>query len=259
MKKLSRKEFIKNSSLTASALLLKPDLLIAQKHTIKAIAFDGLVVFDPRPVFKKINELFPEKGKELVDVFQSKQFSYQWLRSCGHQYKDFWEITKGALDFAFEKFNLKNSANEKKIILQQFETITVWPDVVSNLQKLKEQNLKLCLLSNMTEKMLLQFINNSNTKTFFDHVISTDIIHDYKPSPSAYQLGIHQLRLKKEEILFVPFAGWDLAGAKWFGYPAFWVNRLNAPMEKLDASFDGSGADFFALTEFVKKYNNQNM
>ena len=255
MKNLSRKDFIRNSSLAASALLWKPELFTTQKYSIKAIAFDGLAVFDPRPVFKKMNELFPGKANQLVDVFQSKQFSYQWLRTCGHRYKNFWEVTRDALDFAFEKLGLSDSGNEKKMIMQQFETITAWPDVVSGLEQLKQKNLRLCLLSNMTEKMLLQFVTNSNTKTFFDQVISTDIIRDYKPSAAAYRLGTDQLKLKKEEILFVPFAGWDLAGAKWFGYPVFWVNRLNAPVEQLDATADGAGPDFFALTEFVSGYN----
>ena len=27
--------------------------------------------------------------------------------------------------------------------------------------------------------------------------------------------------------------GWDAAGAKWFGYTTFWVNRLNLPVEEL--------------------------
>ena len=40
----------------------------------------------------------------------------------------------------------------------------------------------------------------------------------------------------REGIPFVAFAGWDVAGAGWFGYPTFWVNRLGvAP--------DGAGRD----------------
>ncbi len=66
-------------------------------------------------------------------------------------------------------------------------------------------------------------------------VISTDEKQTYKPSRMAYQLAIEKLKLRKEEILFVPFAGWDMAGATWFGYPTFWLNRLNTPHEELDA------------------------
>jgi hypothetical protein len=41
----------------------------------------------------------------------------------------------------------------------------------------------------------------------------------------AYRLGTDALALDADEILFVAFAGWDVAGAKWFGYPTFWNNR----------------------------------
>jgi 2-haloacid dehalogenase len=51
----------------------------------------------------------------------------------------------------------------------------------------------------------------------FHHVISTDRIRSFKPDPRAYQLGFDVLGLRKEAILFVAFAGWDVAGSKWFG------------------------------------------
>ena len=46
-------------------------------------------------------------------------------------------------------------------------------------------------------------------------------------------------------------AGWDVARAKWFGYPTFWVNRSNAPAEELGVAPDGAGADLNDLVKFV--------
>ena len=57
--------------------------------------------------------------------------------------------------------------------------------------------------------------------------------------------------LKKEEIAFAAFAGWDAAGAKWFGYPTFWVNRLNLPVEELGVAPDGVGSGLDDLVRFV--------
>ena len=37
------------------------------------------------------------------------------------------------------------------------------------------------------------------------------------------------------------FAGWDVAGARWFGYPPVWVNRLELPVEELAVALDGRG------------------
>jgi len=47
------------------------------------------------------------------------------------------------------------------------------------------------------------------------------------------------------------FAGWDAAGAKWFGYPTFWVNRLGAPVEELGVTPDGIGSGLGDLVKFV--------
>ena len=71
-------------------------------------------------------------------------------------------------------------------------------------------------------------------------------------SSAAYQLGVDSLRLPREQILFVPFAGWDAAGAKTFGYPTFWINRLHAALEEWGAAPDGIGRDVADLLRFLK-------
>jgi 2-haloacid dehalogenase len=64
-------------------------------------------------------------------------------------------------------------------------------------------------------------------------------------------LGIDGLKLPREEILFVPFAGWDAAGAKSFGYSTFWVNRLNLPLEELGIAPDAVGTNLNDLLTFI--------
>ena len=68
----------------------------------------------------------------------------------------------------------------------------------------------------------------------------------------AYQLAMDQFKLGRDEILFVPFAGWDAAGAKWFGYQTFWVNRLNAPVEELGGVPDAVGTNLTDLVHYLK-------
>jgi 2-haloacid dehalogenase len=57
--------------------------------------------------------------------------------------------------------------------------------------------------------------------------------------------------LPREQILFVAFAGWDAAGAKAFGYPTYWVNRLGLPREELGILPDAVGTDLTDLTAYV--------
>jgi 2-haloacid dehalogenase len=64
-------------------------------------------------------------------------------------------------------------------------------------------------------------------------------------------MGPDAFKLPKEEIAYAAFAGWDAAGAKWFGYPTFWVNRANAPVEELGVTPDGTGVGMADLVKFV--------
>ena len=94
-------------------------------------------------------------------------------------------------------------------------------------------------------------IKNAGLDGVFAHVLSTDQIRAYKPEPRAYQMALDALQLQREEILFVAFAGWDAAGAKWFGYPTFWVNRLHLPGEALGVTPDAMGRDLTDVVRFV--------
>lgn len=257
MDSISRRKFIQTTGFTIAGLSFSANSFASNssKTKIKAIAFDGFPIFDSRPVFKKVNELFPEKGKQLTDIWRTKQFSYQWLRATGNKYKNFWEVTKDALLYAAKDCEITLSQSDLVAIMNEYKSINIWSDVRPALQQLKNAELRLCFLTNMTEEMIIQGLKNSQTNEYFDHILSTDKIQTYKPSPAAYQIGVDTLKLKKEEILFVAFAGWDMAGSKWFGYPTYWVNRLNSPVDNLDAEPDGVGENLEDLVEFVTEYN----
>jgi 2-haloacid dehalogenase len=64
-------------------------------------------------------------------------------------------------------------------------------------------------------------------------------------------LGVERLNLKKEEIVFAAFGGWDAYGAKNFGYTTYWVNRFNLPTEKLDIEADKTSNNLEGLLKFV--------
>ena len=258
---MNRKVFIKTTTLASAKLLIAPSIFEARSNPsqIKAIAFDAFSIFDPRPIFNCINEIIPNNGNHVIELWQIKQFSYQWLRICGNRYKNFWEVTKDALDAALAQSNVLLSDVKKMEIMSHYQNINVWSEVPSVLKTLKDENVRLCILSNMTEDMLLRGLINSDTKRFFDYVISTDEKRIYKPCPAAYLMAINKLNLKRENILFAPFASWDMAGAKWFGYPTFWVNRFNTIADSLEATPDGVGSDLKGIAEFIKSYNSKAM
>lgn len=223
----------------------------ASKTQIQAIAFDAFPIFDPRPVSALAEELFPGNGMALSDEWRTRQFEYTWLRVVAQRYADFWQVTEDALTFAANKLKLDLSAEKRERLMNGYLNLKAWPDVPPALSALKNSGVRLALLSNFTQHMLQANIKSAGLPGIFEQVISTDQARTFKPDPRAYRLGIESLGLQPNQILFAAFAGWDAAGARLFGYPTFWVNRLKAPAEELDAVPDASGGSLLDLVQFL--------
>ena len=195
--------------------------------------------------------MFPGKGADLSTEWRTHQFEYTWLRVAARRYADFWQVTQDALVFAASKVKVELSPQQRDKLMHAYLELKTWPDAVPALDSLKRSGMRLAFLSNFTSTMLDACIHRSGVNEMFEQVISTDQARTFKPAPEAYQLGTDSLRLAREEILFVAFAGWDAAGAKAFGYPTFWVNRLKLPMEELGEVPDGIGNDLSDLVDFL--------
>jgi 2-haloacid dehalogenase len=218
---------------------------------IKAIAFDGFPIIDPRPVAAKTEELFPGKGLELGHAWRTRQFEYTWLRTLGGQYADFWEVTEESLVFAAKMLKIDLSADQRDQLMQTYLTLKAWPDVLPALKALRDAGIRMAFLSNFTDAMLDAAVRTSGLEGLLEDHLSTDKVRAFKPDPRAYQMGVDAFKLPKEEIAFAAFAGWDVAGARWFGYPTFWINRLNLPVEELGVVPDGVGSGLGDLVKFV--------
>jgi 2-haloacid dehalogenase len=226
----------------------------AMPHTkIKAVAFDAFPIFDPRPIFALSEKLFGPKGTELNNAWRTRQFEYTWLRSLSHRYTGFWKITEDALVFAARLTNIELSTENRARLMQSYLELKPWQDVPSALKALRESGVRLAFLSNFTPRMLESNIRSSGLEGMFEQALSTDRVSTYKPDPKAYQLAVDALKLKREEIAFAAFAGWDAAGAKSFGYPTFWINRLRQPLEELGVKPDAIGETLADLESFIQQ------
>lgn len=235
----------------SAAAGLSADSGSAAAHACRGVAFDGFPIFDPRPVSAKAESLFPGKGAALMAAWRTRQFEYQWLRALADDYADFVRATSEGLVFAARSLDLELPLRARDDLVGAYEALGVWPDVPGALKALRAAGLKLAIVSNLTQPLLEDGLRRAGLAGAFDQVLSSDAIRSFKPSRRAYQLGVDALRLRREQILFVPFAGWDAAGAKTFGHPTFWVNRLQAPIEEWGAAPDGVGRDMADLLKFL--------
>jgi 2-haloacid dehalogenase len=246
-----RRKFL--GRLAASGLALQgfANKAASARSNIGAVAFDGFPILDPRPVFALVDQLYPERGVELSNVWRARQFEYTWLRTLSRRYSDFWQVTDDALVFAAKAVKVELTPENHASLMEAYLKLQCWPDVPAALSSLKKAGIRLAFLSNLTARMLDAGIRNSRLDGVFDHVLSTDLVNAFKPDPRAYQMGIDALGLGADRILFAAFAGWDAVGAKSFGYPTFWVNRQNQPGEELGVAPDATGANLNDLVEFL--------
>jgi 2-haloacid dehalogenase len=202
---------------------------------IKAYVFDVYgTLFDVHSVKEKCEELFPEKGDSISLTWRKKQLEYFFLRQLMGNYEDFQTITKEALRYALDEHHEEWSNYIEETLISAYSHLTLYPEVIEVLKKVRRS--KLAIFSNGTRDMLDSLISNAELTPYFDQIISVDEIKQYKPTSASYNYALKQLGVKREEVLFISSNGWDISGAKNFGFQTAWINRANLPEEKLNLS-----------------------
>ena len=221
------------------------------KPKIKAIAFDAFPIFDPRSIDALAEAEFPGRGAALVALWRTRQFEYGWLRTLTNSYVDFWRCTEDALSFAAKSMGLDLDGEKRRRLMNGYLALKAWPDAMPALHALQAAGLRLAFLSNFTAAMLDAAVKNSGLDGLFEAHLTTDRVRAFKPDPRAYRMGVDAFGLAREEIAFCAFAGWDVAGAKSFGYPTIWINRTGAALEELGIVPDAAGAGLQDLVAYV--------
>ncbi|MBT7954156.1 MAG: haloacid dehalogenase type II [Rhodospirillaceae bacterium] len=202
-------------------------------ENIGACVFDAYgTLFDVASAAAQCKDELGDKWEPLSDIWRMKQLNYTWLRSLMEEYKDFWQVTDDALDFAMDTLGIDDKALKGKLI-NLYATLDAYPEVPAMLETLRSNNVRTAILSNGNMTMLNFAVESAGLSELFDAVISVDKIKIYKPHPSVYQLAVDELSLSAERICFMSSNAWDVAGAANFGFKVNWVNRFGQATERL--------------------------
>lgn len=203
------------------------------QYPTKAFVFDVYgTLFDVYSVADKCNQYFPEKGEQISKTWREKQLEYTNLRQIMGNYKNFYSITKDALHFAVRKYGEEINEKAENELLKEYLYLTPYSEVKEVLNQLK--NKKLAVFSNGSHDMLDPLIEKSELSGEFDQIISADEVKHFKPTIESYHYVSQILEVKPEEVLFMSSNGWDISGAKNYGFQTAWINRQNLPIEELN-------------------------
>jgi 2-haloacid dehalogenase len=227
----------------------------------RAVIFDAYgTLFDVHSVVAAAEQLFPGHGDALSQLWRQKQIEYTQLRTLadlsGRRYETFWNITIDALRYAAVKLGLGDALTlpAEKRLMDEYACLSAFPDTVPALRELRERfEIPLAILSNGNPPMLDIAVKSAGMSGLFDHVLSVDAVRAYKPAAAAYALGTEAFDARARDIVFVSSNGWDIAGAAWFGYTTFWINRAALPIEELGVGPDASGRGMEELIAFIER------
>ncbi len=200
---------------------------------IKAIIFDAYgTLFDVNSAAENCKEKIGNKWESFANYWRTTQLEYTWLRSLMKRHKDFWQITEDSLNKSMKFFNIDNSMKED--LLNLYKVLSTFSEVKETLNKLKEKNHKLAILSNGTPSLLNKLINSNKLENIFDDIFSIEEVGIYKPHSRVYELPVKKYQIQKNEIIFLSANTWDISGAGNYGYNTVWVNRSNNIFDNLD-------------------------
>src|SRR5271166_4393233 len=193
--------------------------------TIKAFVFDAYgTLYDVQSVAGVISTAFPGHGAYITRVWRLKQLEYTWLRSLMGRYEDFLAVTRDSLLYTLGTLGLTADQALFDRIVAAYNTLSPYPEAAEALRSL--QTNRLAILSNGSPAMLDALIRNSGLDRYLEAVISVDAKKAYKPDPSAYELVEDRLGCRPEEVVFVSSNGFDVAGARSFGFKVVRIERV---------------------------------
>jgi 2-haloacid dehalogenase len=202
----------------------------------KAFVFDAYgTLFDVHSVVEA-GRTVTDDPQALSTLWRQKQLEYTWLRALMGRYEDFWAVTEAALRWALGRLGIRAGEAEIARLMEAYLSLAAFPEVPDALAAMA--GTPLGILSNGSPKMLAAAVRSSGLEGRLTHVLSVDAVRTYKPSPAVYELGTRAFGLSAADILFVSSNGWDVAGAKVFGYRVCWCNRLGGPRENLGVTPD---------------------
>lgn len=204
-----------------------------ERGTIKACVFDAYgTLLDFNSAVAAYQDQIGKSAADVSELWRRKQLEYTWLRSLMRRYEDFWHVTGNALDYALETFGI-DDAKLRDNLLEAHRTLSPYPEVPKMLKTLKQAGMTTAILSNGSPQMLADAVDSAEIGDSLDHLFSVEEVGIFKPAPDVYQIATRSLGLPADNILFMSSNAWDIHGASTFGFRCVWINRGNAPRERL--------------------------
>ena len=226
--------------------------LFKKLEGVQVVVFDAYgTLFDTASPIQKHLGVLGDKAAELAKLWRAKQLEYSWIRSLVGAHADFWQVSRDALDYAFEALEI-NEVGLAEELMTDLLALEPYADAISGVQALRTRGKRLAILSNGSPSMLDTMIRRVGWDKTFEYVLSVEEVGIYKPSRRVYRLAMQKFGLQDApSVCFVSGNGWDANSAAQFGFQAVRIKRSAIPDDRLPGKLAGVITNLAQLNELV--------
>lgn len=200
---------------------------------IRAAIFDAYgTLLDFHGAMAAHKDQLGESWQRISHDWRVKQIEYTWVRTLSGpaHYRDFWTLTREALDFVAARNGISDAALLDSL-MEAYRVLPAYPEAAKMLKALKARGIACAILSNGEPDMLRAAVRGAGIESLLDDVISIHALRAYKVAPVVYRLPVARFAFEPAGMAFVSSNPWDAFGAREAGYRVFWINRSGQPDE----------------------------
>ena len=226
--------------------------LFKKLEGVQVVVFDAYgTLFDTASPIQKHLGVLGDKAAELAKLWRAKQLEYSWIRSLVGAHADFWQVSRDALDYAFEALEI-NEVGLAEELMTGLLALETFPDAAAAVQALRSRGKRLAILSNGSPSMLDSMLRRVGWDKTFEYVLSVEEVGIYKPSRRVYRLAMQKFGLQDApSVCFVSGNGWDAHSAAQFGFQAVRIKCSAIPHDRLPGKLAASITNLSELNELV--------
>jgi 2-haloacid dehalogenase len=206
---------------------------------------------DPLEMNVHLMPLVGAAAEKLAELWRTKQLEYTFRRTAMGKYENFDVCSRQALIFAFESFQIDLSAEDQERLIDQYQNLQPYPDVVPGLQKLKDVGYRAVAFSNGVEATLRNLLQRAEILPHLQGIVSVEALKSFKPAPQVYLYLAQRLGCTNDDTWVASSNPFDVIGAKSAGLKAAWIKR------KSDSVFDPWGIHPDLVVRDLKDFAEQ--
>lgn len=213
-------------------------------------------LFDVNETLLDLAALDPHFERVFGDAAVRQEWFGQMIQSAFVStitgvYSDFGAIGGAALQMTAERHGVELSEDDRNSILTTVPKLPPHPEVRDALGRLRDAGLRLATLTNSTQQVADQQMENSGLGEYFEQILSADTVQRLKPAPEPYRMAAEQLGVDMGDIRLIAAHAWDVAGALRAGCAAAFVERPGKVLDPLVDRPDVIGADLVEVAEAI--------